>query len=407
MKRSLLSGLILGAFLAIAIQIPTASAQNKDNKSNDLQSSKAIVDSIHNTAAEFDEKRRIVFESLGKSFQESAKNVSKTLYTIKKQQLVKGKEVMPFYYDLRNVISEGVISRFTALQASKKLDQITNETVAGYAKVENISQSSDQNPAADNTALQWDAFLYQKIQDVFCLPDARRATDDCIKMKAKMGLKPSESFVDFFTGERTWSDASVLDAMLIARRLFGANKGKTQFGYDTLDRTKFVDNQSVTTQNNLRMTILNDLASRRAPTSTATKSILGFMLQIMANSSANVLSVDADKACNTEGLTINKDDAPEVKSAKFINGYVCSYTNTPPAGGARIISQAAIDKVMQRDFYMSPNFYSEINSGAYGEAGLDRMEVFMKAQQVAQDYRALRLLQMKTAAVAVSMINSK
>jgi hypothetical protein len=61
---------------------------------------------------------------------------------------------------------------------------------------------------------------------------------------------------------------------------------------------------------------------------------------------------------------------------------------------------------MQHDFYMSPTFYDELNSDYYSANGpIDKLEVYIKAQQLIQDYRQLRMLQMKVAALAMNVMN--
>lgn len=215
----------------------------------------------------------------------------------------------------------------------------------------------------------------------------------------------SENFVDMFLGERTWGDKTIIDALLVARRFFAPAQTRDVMGI--FDEESFIANRSEMAQANLRMSILNSLAARRAPTSTATNTALGFMFRILANSSPFVMSPDPNVACSAENLTYSQDDPDELKGIKFMNGYVCSFTSAPVQGtGERYVSQAAIDRIMQHDFYLSSDFYGTINSSSFNEASMDKMEVFMKAQQLAQDYRQLRLLQMKVAATAMNVMNN-
>jgi len=81
--------------------------------------------------------------------------------------------------------------------------------------------------------------------------------------------------------------------------------------------------------------------------------------------------------------------------------YACSYKAA--IGDKSLLSQSAIDRIFQYDYLLSGSFYKQINSGGTNSAR--KVQVWLKAQQLAQDYRGLRLLQMKTAMTAMNMMN--
>src|SRR5690606_3440423 len=113
-------------------------------------------------------------------------------------------------------------------------------------------------------------------------------------------------------------------------------------------------------------------------------SVVGKMLEILSIG-GSVSAPDYKIACL---------QAPEAMSA--VEAYACNLTNKPDDPSEdRIISQAAMDRLIEYDLSMSSELYEEIQSPTVLSTGaLDRMHAAMKARQVAQDYRQLRLLQM-------------
>lgn len=362
----------------------------------------AITSAINASTTKIIDEKRVIFDYFGQRIGTAMQAVSQTLLVLFRWENTTNKDVMPYYDSLLNVITERVLSRVGAGGVNAKLDQVMQDMVAGHTTVENISAGSSENPYAEADQLA-ETKLYEILTTTFCDPDSTISTTACQNSKAE--VKSNQNFVDMFLGERTWTDKTVLDALLLARRFFAPSSSRDVMG--VFNEQGFIANRSAIAQSNLRMSILNELAARRAPTSIATNSVLRFMFNIFANATPFVATVDPAKACSADALVIKDGDADDVRANKFLNGYVCSYTNTPSGGSERIISQAAIDRIMQYDFYMSADFYGRINSADYNNASLDRMNVFMKTQQLAQDYRQLRLLQMKVAGVAMNMMNGK
>ena len=402
-KTSLSKNLL--RFLCVTVFLTVCTSPVQAIEAMDPRASADLVTTIDQSASSVIMKRTKILQYLGSEFKAYTNIVAEALNSNSTERQGKNKKNMPFYEDFLGVLTDNVLSRFGAIQVRLKTDEIMRETTLGYSTVQSAGSNNDSANPATASARDNDSYLYEKLVTFFCMPGAADAPADCAKTKAAMGLRTGENFIDFFLNDRTWSDKTVLDVMQLARRMFFGATGRLQLGYETQDRENFVSSAEPLARNNLRMAILNDLASRRAPVSSAGRQVLGIMLKILAKSSGTVSTTDIIQACDTKNLVINDSDNATVRASKTINNYVCSHTNTPTGGGPRIISLAAIDKVMQHDIYLSPNFYDEINAGYNNDASLARMEVFIKAQQVAQDYRALRLLQMKTAAVAMKMMN--
>lgn len=388
------------ACLALALACP---ARAEDISSNP-QAVRGQIQSMQDVTNRDAAVMRELFKFFGEEFNAISENVGRAVFYVRAAKLADTKKKMPFYYEMQGMFNDGVASRLTSTQAFKALNDTVLKTISGHAHVDNAQTGGGTKNAASGSAVQLDAFIFAKMQQMFCIPQAVDATPECAARAKDPNLNPAENFIDFFLSEKTWSSAAVIDAMLVARRLFSNNEDKVQFGYDT-SRDKFVNNQAYIAQDNMRMTILNHLAARRAPTSDATQSVLSFMFQTLAASTGMVATVNPDEACKSEWMTPKDGDSDDLKAVKFMNSYVCSYTSQPLEGGKRIISQAAIDKIMQHDFYLSPTFYGNINASYNNQYSIEKMEVFMKAQQVVQDYQALRLLQMKTAALAMNIMN--
>lgn len=396
--RTLLSLPVCGLVVVLALAIP---AHAQDKGPEDVA---AITKTITNSTNELTMSRQDIFKQYSQSLADTFLIVGQAINDwITNRTALEGR-TMPHYDSILTIIQERSLSRLGAAGVNAKLDDVMYSIISGHSAVENAAMDDDENPLASD-ALRADTKLYEILITTFCDPDSAIAPTSCIN-RAKQGQQSSQSllsFVDVFLGERTWSDKSVLDTLLLARRFFAGSAIYDVMG--NMSEELFITNRGQIAQANLRMSILNDLAARRAPTSTASGSVLNFMFRIMADASPLVASVNPDKACSVDGLTVREADSDIIKAGKFFNGYLCSYVTPPTAGSNSIISQAAIDRIMQHDFYMSSRFYNDINSIDYNKTSMERMEVFMKAQQLAQDYRQLHLLKMKVAATAMNMMN--
>jgi hypothetical protein len=241
------------------------------------------------------------------------------------------------------------------------------------------------------------ATLFKDYNDLFCIKTSPNVDSKACGAAAQdYGITSPETFVDFILGEKTWPNKAVLETMQLARAFYGYIPDT--FNIDTVRNSPkdFITEQSKIAQSNMKMAIINYLASRRGPTSSATTTVLQSLARNFLPQQA-VSGLDYSTFCTKD----KKTPAEE---------YICSYTNKPDASTGdsenRIISQAAVDRIAQYDTYLSPTFYSSIQ-GPLPAGALDKMEVFIKAQQLTQDYRELRMLQLKTAATAMRLMNSK
>lgn len=273
---------------------------------------------------------------------------------------------------MRPLLTERVVSEFSALQSKLMLDDIRRMSISGYASVMNI----DATNGTDNPNSK---------------PE-QNGLDGMVAARLKT-LDPAENFIDFYLSPRTWPSQSVFDTMLVSRRFFAEAQTRINLSSGNAREKVFMDDQGIIARSNLRLAILDDLAARRAATSHATSSAMMILFSFLA---------PTQQISGLNYMNICKKSAPNP-----MERYVCSFTSAPDENGQRIISQAALDKIMQYDFVLSPQFLGEINSQADTATGpVERMEVFLKAQQVSQDYRQLRLLQMQAAVKAMNLLNN-
>lgn len=322
---------------------------------------------------------------------EDLKNHFNSQYT---RKIDKQRKAMPFYEMINGLTAERVFSSFTAREVETQIENIRREAFAGKLTVQNSDSTSDVNPMSATTTIAMDAIIAKKLDTIFCIPGSKLATEECAGGQIGAGAE-NNNFVDMFLGTGTWPGQTILDSLLLTRRFFSSAFSRVDINQSAANPATFMTNQRRITRDNIRLAIFDDLASRRAPTSNATYHALQMLLFMLAPSN-QITSQDYRRIC------ANPDANP-------IEKYICTLTGEPmggDAGGQRAISQAALDKIMQYDLMLSNNFYSEIQSPAYQASGsIEKMEVFLKAQQVTQDYRQLRLLQMKVATTAMNIMN--
>ena len=303
------------------------------------------------------------------------------------------------FSQLMAVANERALSSILTDQVRLSLDEINYKVLEGYQKVPGVGYFNASNPTVDGP-LSNIAQIYQLHVNLFCNPvGLKHPPDGCGKMRAAARIEGNENFVDLFLSERTWPSEAVTDAMQVARSYFLDMKQHFSAEVSTNNPSAMISWQRAAALDTVRMSILDALAARRAPTSTATDKVLGALLTSLA-ATGDVSTIDYKNLCTRNKLNM-------------IEAYVCNLTNLPakdpndpnaPVSTDRIISQAAIDRVMQYDYYMSPLFYNSINSPAINPRGsMERIEVLQLAQQLTQDYYFLRLLQMKTVAQSLKM----
>lgn len=285
-------------------------------------------------------------------------------------------------------------------QTGLTLSDLHLQSLSGYGKVRGSTNIFSQ------TAIRSDAQIRALWDSKFCNSQSQNASKECADKKT---LAVKENFIDFFLAERTWSASTIDDVLIIARRFFGGMPDKAMIGQGATDPASFVANQGALARVMLKMSVIDDLAARRAPAAVVNGEALDVILQILAPSG------DITRAYYAEACLKPEDKAtpPEVyKTPSEI--YACNLTSVSntlkdkDGKPKRVVSQAALDKIIQFDLMLSPLFYNQINGSEVSAlGGMERLDVFIKAQQLAQDYRALRLLQMKVATTAMNMMNGK
>jgi hypothetical protein len=386
-KYSLHSKKFFSVLMCFIVLVCAPMARAEEDEVDSL----AVVKALDMNADQEIMKKEIIQDRLNKKIDEVANDLKRAAIELKKSKMMDDNSPGPLDFMLSSLKSENVTSEFSVTQIDKKLKEIISASASGHKNVENVIGSGSTNPYS-GTAIQADNYLWQRFDKLFCNPYSANATEECAAKKGS-GAPATENFIDFFVSDKTWGDASVIDALVFARRFFVGNLDRSGMGTGIGDGKTFFAKQSTLAQANLKMGVLTDLASRRAPTSMSSETVLGVLLKILAPS-GEISSLSYEDVCSQTQLTA-------------MEAYACSFTNKPQDGAPRIISQASIDKIMQYDFMLSSDFYNNINSSAYSSKSVERVEAFLKAQQVAQDYRALRLLQMKTATTAMNIMNNR
>jgi len=338
-----------------------------------------------------DELARVIKE-IDSRFQSNVDKLQKSLLLWNEERLRDERAAMPLYPLVQSFLGERVFSLSATDQVALMLRNMRAAAISGHKEYSSLSSdnpTNSSNPASQPTKLAMDALILKKMEAMFCIPGSALATKNC---KDSSAAPSRENYIDLFISNKTWPNATILDTMLLTRRFFSRAVVGVDLTQDNSEAGTFMGNQRLLAQDNLRLGILDSLIARRAPTSNATPVAMQALLTILAPSNT-ISSLNYEKVCTKPKL--NK-----------LEVYVCSFTSEPIQGGKRIISQAALDKIMQFDLVLSPMFFSAINSQAYTASGpIEKMEVFLKAQQVAQDYNQLRLLQKKTVATAMNMMN--
>lgn len=293
---------------------------------------------------------------------------------------------MNYNYLMANAAVENAVAAQTAREVEQNMQANVYQSSSGNLKTVNSSQEGSENPEI-GMGPNIDANYMEIFNKKFCDPDSQNSKEDC---EAKPTGK-RENFIDFFLSDRPWQTIDVVDAANIAQRLFGGRIDKIMLDEDGIEPAKLVERQELVTLRNLKMSILNSMAMRRAPVSQATAEVLKTMFSILNP--------------NGGGSVSYKEACIDHKNATAVDVYVCSHAST--MGGTKgLMSESAFEKIFDFDYLMSWDFYSDLNQPGTSLGSIDKLAVVLKARQLAQDYRALRLLQMKTVMAAVNMVNS-
>jgi hypothetical protein len=381
--------------------LPTvALATEGASSASSLSSSLATVTAINDSQSKAGMVIEASFKELTKTVGDMAQEVNTALLSVQAMKEESRRQTPAFISWLWMIARQNQDGQLLTDEARQTLDMIAEQSVLGYTTVVNAASSalgrgSNEEGIYAKGLLPATANLYETHVNLFCLPGARNAPSGCGSLRRAAGIKSGETFIDFMVGEKTWQRAYVLDAMKSARAYFGFISDTAHLDDLRVNRDEFVRRQAKLARNNLRLSMMNYLAARRAPTSGA--AAMAQML-VMAN---------VTDTAQTDSLNINAMCAKDEDKQTPFEKTACSYTSDPSSpGGERIISQAAIDRVTQYDLYFSPRFFQIVRDPQNAGTGpLNKIQVVLKAQQLAQDYQHLRMLQMKVAATAVRTVS--
>ncbi len=364
----------------------------------DALSASAITSTVRMASQEKIQSFEAIISRVRNRLRSLAEEINKLDILAFENRRIRGMAIPSLFPWLESVLVLYVSSDMTAREVKKELNLVNLQTVLGYGTVDGsrtIPSAQDGGTTDTGTfsqgVLTGVADMYHAHVRMFCFPEMQNAPAECGTAREAAGLRSNDTVVDIFLSPRTWERRTVIDGVRLAQNYFGIMVDTTHIGDMDVSSADFMSKIRDISRNNLRLAILNDLASRRATTSVATEGIVNKMLEILGI--GGVISVpDYTIACQRPATEITAEEA-----------YACGLTNKPDTpGGDRIISQAAMDRLLEYDLMISPNLYNEIHSSSFPtEGAMDRLQVSLKARQLAQDYRQLRLLQMKVAAMAV------
>jgi hypothetical protein len=358
---------------------------------------RAVAEAVAATQEKSADQKHLLHEELRNALSELRK-ITKAGITIDAKRLEEEKGEMPLYYEIWEILSDRVASGLTTLATQYKLDKNTFGSVVGHEKVDNIGSGNDRTNPVLFGANKAYAEYFKVYLDMFCIPEGSNALNLCRDIRNNAKNKRYENFIDFFTSDKTWGEPAVLDAMTLAREFFGSVTSDLDDTAQLKENPSFyMAKQGAIARNNLRMGVINQLASQRAPTSYGTEAVLSLLFNSLGNT-GQVSSSNYKEACKQNIADMVKD-AP-------LNAYVCSYTNLAADGQDRVISQAAIDRIMQRDLMMSPFFMQQVQSPDFNAQGpINKMNAYLATVKVAQLYDQLQAIKMQSAVSATNLIH--
>lgn len=329
---------------------------------------------------------------LTKTIEEQTDAYIRAMYRLEKMKKDEAKELPAFHYFITGVATHAPYSEFLLRQLYIDMNDSVLKAASGNLTTPNSGIKDKRNPYSAILARS-EADWKELLDTEFCIPESKNASEDCAKDKSK--LRPYgdyENFVDFYVNDRPWKDMGIRNVFMLARRFLGGAVDRPFVIKNANDSGSFMRHQTAIARENMRAAVMNDLAARRAPTNMATGDAMALLLRVLAPTqqidSMNYNTICADKK--------RMEKFPAIK-------YACS--RTTKSGNYTLISRSSIDRIFQFDFVMSPEFFDVVNSSSI-DGQLDKELVYLKSQQLAQDYRALRMLQMKTALTAMNMMNS-
>ena len=392
----------LKGFLAVLLLIALpcvsfAQEEGDDNKSaagnNAAMGTQTIVSAIVAAQEKLGSSLMpVIFEKLKKAIETSTDELKSAVVDMWKEEVRRRTDGLGNSNELLTIAQERAKSAVLTDATRQALDEINYKILEGYREIPGVGFLGNNNP---NLGSRFATIgrIYDLHVKLFCDPRGENVPNGCGGDRLTNGINGNENFVDFMLAERTWPKEAVLDTMQVARAYFMEMKPRFSGQNTNNSPASMIAWQRSAARDNIRMSAINMLAARRAPTSMASQEVMRMMLRNFA-SSGKVSMTDLAKLCAKTNLN-------------DLEAYTCNMTNIPDSStpnAPRIIGQASIDRVMQHDYYMSPLFYTNLNSDSLGDGvGLERMEVLSISQQLAQDYYFLRMLQIKTALRAIRL----
>jgi Skp family chaperone for outer membrane proteins len=206
----------------------------------------------------------------------------------------------PFSSDTTAIAFERSSSSLLTQSLRQKLDILNLQSVLGYSRVENVDSTTDINTYLQGRTNAL-ALLYDTQIDLFCLEESKDSPAGCGNARTDFGVEGAENFIDFFLNDKTWPTRTVTDVMKLARGYFGFIPEKEDLSMID-EGGEFLAKQMQISKNNLKMSIMNYLASRRAPSSMATGNVLKLLLNGFAKS-LTVSSLNYEDICDKQTKT--------------------------------------------------------------------------------------------------------
>lgn len=230
--------------------------------------------------------------------------------------------------------------------------------------------------------------LYNSYVPYFCMPGGKNAPTGCGTM-AVAGGRLAISLVDGLVGDSTWSADTIAPSRDFFRAYFGLMSDRINIS--SMQSGSLIKYVEAATQANMRLSVLQSLMARRTASVGAGES---------GNIAGALFRTFEEAGFLPDNNPVTLCSNPNKRSP--ISAMLCEMLDQH--FGA---SQAVTERVLQHDIYLTPTFLDDIHASEYpAKASILRLEVYMTAQKLAQEYRFLRDLQMYAALRAMNISNT-
>jgi hypothetical protein len=353
-------------------------ASQTDTTGQDINDMEVIGNGINSVqeGAMIDSGRRMEF--IQKGFDKLSNTLSKIVIMEQAKDALRDQTPQPNLYDTIDQAKAGITANYIVDTQRNTLNGVNLQYFIGAEK---LGARANPYSAGKERAI---FNLYSSYVARFCAPDTINAPTGCGTAAVDGGYF-TPNLVKMIIGDATWSADSATGAADFIRAYFGMIPDKLDMSDAQLT---FITTQEETAQAALRLTVLNTLMSRRVAIEQATDSSIAGKLFQTYERAGLLSSNDPNFLC-----------AKERNSA--IESLLCGMLNKN-----MMMSKVVMDKTLQHDIHTSPGFIEDLyGTDIPARGSLDRLEVTMLAQRVAQQYQALRDLQMYTAMRAVTISN--